>query len=60
MHRIGVTPMPPASSTWCFASCASAKWFFGALISSVSPSFTLSCMAFEPPRLPGSLSTPIR
>ncbi len=60
MHRIGVTPMPPASSRLRVASCDSAKWFFGVLICSTSPTFTASCIAFEPPREAGSRSTPIR
>ena len=60
MHSRGVTPMPPASSRWLEASWASAKWFFGALMTSVSPTFTRSCTAAEPPRERASRSTAIR
>ena len=59
MHRIGVTPMPPASSRLLLAPCASGKWFFGGLIVSTSPGCTRSCIAFEPPRVFGSLRTAI-
>jgi hypothetical protein len=59
MQRIGVTPMPPASSRLFFASCASGKWFFGALMVTTSPGCTRSCMPAEPPRVAGSRSTAI-
>lgn len=35
------------------------EMILGALIVSTSPSFTCSCMAFEPPRVAASFSTPI-
>jgi len=60
MHSSGVMPMPPASSTLCVALWASAKWFFGALMPSTSPSCTCSCIAREPPREPASFSTAMR
>ena len=59
MHRIGVTPMPPASRRLFFASCASGKWFFGALMVISLPTWMRSCMAAEPPRVFGSRSTAI-
>ncbi len=59
MASSGVTPIPPASKIECRAPDASAKWFFGALISSVAPTAS-ACMAAEPPRDCASRSTPMR
>jgi hypothetical protein len=36
------------------------KVILGSLISRTSPSWTLSCIAFEPPRELGTRSTPMR
>ncbi|MNE56135.1 hypothetical protein D3C80_1510250 [compost metagenome] len=58
MHRIGVTPIPPANSTWRPAG-TSGKWLRGGLMRMVCPSCRASCTAIEPPRDTGSRSTPM-
>src|SRR6267378_3223035 len=58
MARIGVMPMPPAKRSERRACTSSGNLLRGSLISSVSPTCTRSCRAFEPPRELDSFSTP--
>src|SRR5258706_8596712 len=59
MARIGVMPMPPAKRSDRRAWTSSGNLLRGSLIVSLSPTCTLSCRAFDPPRELGSFSTPI-
>lgn len=59
MQSSGVMPMPPASSR-LKGEATRGKWLRGALMVRVSPAFTRSCMATEPPREAGSRSTAMR
>ncbi len=57
--RIGVMPMPPATKTYDGEGC-SAKWLRGPATSTVWPGRKVSWTYAEPPRPPGSCSTPSR
>src|SRR6266850_3263388 len=52
-------PMPPAKRSERRACTSSGNLLRGSLISSVSPTCTRSCRAFDPPRELGSFRTPI-